>query len=37
MAKNKNKKANQYNAEFADEVTVKNADKASKAVEKANK
>lgn len=37
MAKNKNKKANQYNAEFADEVTVKNAGAASKAVEKANK
>lgn len=37
MAKNKNKKANQNNAEFADEITVKNANAATKAVEKANK
>lgn len=37
MAKNPNKKANQYNAEFAEEVTVKNTEKATQATEKANK
>ncbi len=36
MAK-KNKKAKQENAEFADEISVKNTGAQAKAVEKANK
>jgi hypothetical protein len=37
MAKNKNKKASRDNVEFADEVSVKNVDKVSKASQKPSK
>lgn len=37
MAKNKNSKKASQNAEFADEISVKNVDKVSKTSQNANK